>query len=70
MKDQRMPQWEAARQLRNRLLSESDYLVSCAYEQGNPVSSELKAYRQALRDLPETFSDPAEIVWPNLNPQS
>jgi len=60
-------QWDNVRSLRNRLLLESDYLVTCAYEQGNTVSPELKAYRQALRDLPETFSDPAEIVWPNLS---
>ena len=60
-------QWDSVRSLRNRLLLESDYLVACTYEQGNPVSSELKTYRQALRDLPESFSDPAEIVWPNLS---
>jgi len=23
-----------------------------------------KVYRQALRDIPQTYSDPATVVWP------
>ena len=46
---------------RNRLLAETDYL-------GLPdlggFTTEMAAYRQALRDLPANTTDPANPVWP------
>ena len=48
------------RSTRNRLLAETDYF-------GAPdvtLTDEMRAYRQALRDLPANTADPANVVWP------
>lgn len=55
---------ERAREERNGLLAETDYILMPDY----PVSVELReawtAYRQALRDLPKQEGWPMNIVWP------
>ena len=48
------------RNKRNRLLSETDYLALSDVT----ISNDMKAYRQALRDLPANTADPANPVWP------
>ena len=42
------------RRERDRLLLETDWVVTKATESGVPVSASWVAYRQALRDLPNT----------------
>jgi hypothetical protein len=37
---------------RDRLLAASDWEITAELEKGNAISSDMKAYRQALRDLP------------------
>ena len=59
--------WQGIRLQRNRLLSETDWVVTKASETGVAVSDEWKTYRQALRDVP-TQSDPDNITWPTLPP--
>jgi hypothetical protein len=45
-------------------------ITQCDWTQGidSPLSEEKKAewvaYRQALRDLPSTVTDPTQVVWP------
>ena len=55
----------AARFRRDSLLSATDYLLMPDY----PISEEslklLKAYRQALRDIPEQEGFPLKLVWPD-----
>lgn len=57
-------QWQSVRRQRNTLLSESDWTLTS----DSPLSTEQQqawaAYRQLLRDLTITFSDPDAIVWP------
>tara|TARA_R100000773_G_C4188929_1_gene95556 strand:+ start:584 stop:865 length:282 start_codon:yes stop_codon:yes gene_type:complete len=55
--------WMQVRNERNRLLSETDWVVTKASETGVAVSDDWKTYRQALRDVP-TQSDPENITWP------
>lgn len=45
---------------RNRLLAETDYLALADVT----LTDEMRAYRQALRDLPANTADPANPVWP------
>ena len=45
---------------RNRLLAETDYLALA----DSTLTDEMRAYRQALRDLPANTADPANPVWP------
>lgn len=56
--------WLEIRRERNRLLSESDW----TQVPDRPEASRLawQAYRQALRDLPETFSAALDVVYPEL----
>lgn len=55
---------KAAREKRDQLLAETDYLLMPDY----PISSEalvaLKTYRQSLRDVPEQAGFPSKIEWP------
>lgn len=50
----------ALREERNKRLAETDYLAlaDCT------LTDEMRAYRQALRDLPANTADPANPVWP------
>lgn len=56
---------QQVRETRNRLLNESDWIVSIS-DAPLPQDKidEWKVYRQALRDLPSTTEDPANTVWP------
>ena len=49
---------------RDRLLSDSDF-TQVADVPLSPAEKQAWAdYRQSLRDLPETITDPADIAWP------
>jgi len=50
----------ALRSKRNQLLAETDYLALA----DATLTDEMRAYRQALRDLPANTADPANPVWP------
>ena len=55
--------WERLRNERNRLLAETDYLAL----KDITLSNDMKAYRQALRDLPATLNNTTvlqTITWP------
>ena len=53
-------QMAALRAKRNQLLAETDYLALS----DATLSEEMRTYRQALRDLPDNTSDPANPTWP------
>ena len=57
---------KAAREKRDRLLAETDYLLMPDYPISSETLASLKAYRQALRDVPEQSGFPASIEWPTL----
>jgi hypothetical protein len=57
--------WVKVRKQRNQLLKDSDYImVSDA-----PITTEKKeewtTYRQSLRDIPQTFSNPDDVTYPD-----
>ena len=55
--------WDRLRIERNRLLAETDYLAL----KDITLSNNMKAYRKALRDLPESYSNSSingPITWP------
>lgn len=57
---------EQIRSKRDSLISDTDYLLMDDY----PISAEdleaVKAYRQALRDVPQQEGFPFDVVWPEL----
>jgi hypothetical protein len=55
------------RSKRDRLLTESDWEITSELEKGNAISSDMKTYRQALRDLPDgkdTVAKCTDATWP------
>ena len=58
---------QVLREKRNRLLQESDWEITSELEKGNAISTDMKNYRQALRDLPagkDTVEKCDNATWP------
>lgn len=55
--------WEMVRLERDSLLSVVDKQIESAIDSGADVTL-LRQYRQALRDIPQTFTNPEDVVWP------
>lgn len=53
-------QWENVRSKRDRLLAGTDF----GSDTPAAILLKYRAYRQALRDIPQTFKTPADVVWP------
>lgn len=53
--------WDSVRIKRNRLLEKSDFTQMPDYPGDKAAWA---TYRQALRDIPQTYSSPEEVVWP------
>jgi hypothetical protein len=63
--DENMPsdeelKWTAIREKRNQLLAETDFYALSDVT----MTTEMSTYRQALRDLPSSTSNPDDVVWP------
>ena len=58
-----LKQWKNIRNQRNQKLSETDWLMVKALETGEDAS-DLRTYRQKLRDIPQTQTNPFLINWP------
>lgn len=57
-----IPLMNDARGERNQLLAESDWTQ--AADLPEEFRNAWASYRQALRDLPDTITDPAKVDWP------
>ncbi|CAH7218076.1 hypothetical protein VCHA54P489_330047 [Vibrio chagasii] len=51
------------RKAREQLFKEADDLINMALDLGKDASA-FRQYRQALRDIPQTYSNPEDVVWP------
>lgn len=49
---------------RDRLLANSDWVVTKNLEQGTPIPLDWLNYRQSLRDITEQEGFPYSVVWP------
>lgn len=57
--------WHTIRDERTRLLAECDW-TQCADVPMNPAKRDAwNTYRQALRDIPQTFPNPSEVKYPD-----
>lgn len=54
--------WDNLRVYRNILLKESDYTQLPDFPPAK--KTEWATYRQALRDIPQTYTTPEEVIWP------
>lgn len=57
-------QWAAIRIVRDRLLAECDWTQVMDSPFAEEESTAWKTYRQSLRDIPQTYATPADVVWP------
>jgi len=55
--------WLDITEQRDSLLVEADGLVNKAMDNNVDVTP-FRQYRQTLRDIPQTFSDAQDVVWP------
>ena len=55
---------ESARNQRDRLLTETDWVAVKHNELGAPIPQEWLDYRQALRDITEQSGFPDNVEWP------
>lgn len=53
-----------AREKRNQLIAETDYMAMPDYPMDKEKKAAVLAYRQALRDVPEQAGFPRQIDWP------
>ncbi|NOU49488.1 hypothetical protein HG263_02860 [Pseudoalteromonas sp. JBTF-M23] len=56
--------WATVKAIRDAHLKATDWVVVKHQEVGEALPEEFVAYRQALRDIPQTFDNPDEVVWP------
>jgi hypothetical protein len=56
------------RSQRNAMLSASDWTQLADAALGDHTAEEWATYRQALRDIPQTYDRVSEVVWPNDPP--
>ena len=52
------------REERDAKLAETDWLITMHKEKGTNIPTAWKTYRQALRDITDTYSDLDSVVWP------
>ena len=56
--------WDKIRLVRDNLIKETDFTQVSDCPLTDEKKAEFTAYRQALRDLPQTYDNPDDIVWP------
>ena len=57
--------WRKIREERNQLLGESDYMILADAPVDETQKQEWTTYRQALRDIPQDYDSPDEVVYPD-----
>jgi len=55
--------WANIRRIRDKLLAASDVELMKRRDQGKDTAA-MASYRQALRDIPQTYADAASVQWP------
>lgn len=62
-KYQSVADWNEIREVRESLLVDAGNLVDTALDNGIDATP-FRQYRQALRDIPQTYDNPEDVVWP------
>ena len=56
---------DEVRQGRDKLITETDWTQTLDCPLSDEKKAEFLAYRQTLRDIPQTYSNPDDVVWPS-----
>ena len=62
-RSQELGLWQV-RQRRDALLAETDWVITMHKELGTNIPAAWKTYRQALRDITDTYTSLDDVVWP------
>jgi len=57
--------WRKIRKERNKLLKDSDYMILADAPVDETQKQEWTTYRQVLRDIPQDYDSPDEVVYPD-----
>jgi hypothetical protein len=57
--------WVKVRKQRNQLLKDSDYIMVSDAPITTEKKEEWETYRQVLRDIPQDYDSPDEVVYPD-----
>lgn len=58
--------WDIIKRVRDELLTQSDWYITFATEKKTAVPQNVIDYRQALRDIPQNYNTPEEVIFPKL----
>ena len=56
--------WQCIREVRDDLLAKCDWTQAADSPLSAGQREMWRVYRQELRDLPNSYSSPAEVIWP------
>ena len=65
LKNKNNEAWRKIRKERNKLLKDSDYIMFPDITISAEKKEEWETYRQALRDIPQDYDSPDEVVYPD-----
>ncbi|MDW6004715.1 tail fiber assembly protein [Vibrio mangrovi] len=58
--------WEQVRVKRDTLITRSDWTQMPDVSLTDEQKQAFVAYRQTLRDIPQNYTDPDDVIWPEL----
>lgn len=56
--------WAEIRRVRDRLLTDTDWLFHTDSPPNGSLKGKMRVYRLALRDIPQQFLEPEDVVFP------
>lgn len=56
--------WSRVRNTRNALIAQTDYVMTPDYPIDAELMAAVRSYREALRNITETYSNPDSVIWP------
>ncbi|MCP5019728.1 MAG: hypothetical protein GY938_31245 [Ketobacter sp.] len=59
-----LARWGVIRYQRDQLMQSTDWTQIPDASLSNEKKTEFTVYRQALRDIPQTYDNPDDVVWP------
>lgn len=59
------PTWDQIRSRRNALLADSDWTQLPDVNLSESQTTAWRSYRQQLREIPDLFANPQDVVWPS-----
>ncbi|MEZ8470813.1 phage tail assembly chaperone [Vibrio splendidus] len=59
-------QWFSIRKKRDQLICQTDFTQLVDSPLPQELIDEFKVYRATLRNIPQSYSNPEEVIWPQM----